>query len=119
MIRQIKHCACGNICEGTTDRCASCNALERKADRLKMKDDAKPINKISASHSRALTVYNSKRKIWIKGKRCAVFPDRPATQVHHMQGRVGYADEWARENNIPLLLDERFWLPVSDEGHKM
>ena len=23
----------------------------------------------------------------------------------------------ARENEVPLLMDERFWLPVSREGH--
>ena len=45
------------------------------------------------------------------------FKGLPATDIHHMQGREGYADEWARENEMPLLLDERFWLPVSREGH--
>lgn len=32
-----------------------------------------------------------------------------ATTIEHRKGRVGYADDWARENNIPLLLDKRFW----------
>lgn len=27
-------------------------------------------------------------------------------------------DEWARENDVPALLDVRFWLPVCDEGHR-
>ena len=26
-------------------------------------------------------------------------------------GRKGYADEWARENNIPLLIDKRYLAP--------
>lgn len=38
---------------------------------------------------------------------CAVFPWKRATQVHHKMGRIG-----------PLLLDQRYWLAVSDEGHK-
>jgi hypothetical protein len=38
---------------------------------------------------------------------CAVYPWLPATQVHHKRGRLG-----------KLLLDQRYWLGVSDEGHK-
>lgn len=38
--------------------------------------------------------------------RCAVFPALPAKQVHHSRGRLG-----------PLLLDQRFWIPVSMAGH--
>jgi hypothetical protein len=118
-MRPIKHCHCGNICEGSTDQCATHNALDRKAARLRMPEDSKPIAKVSENQGKLLQIYNRKRKVWIKGKKCAVFPNLLATQVHHMLGRVGYADEWARENNIPLLLDERFWLPTSDEGHDM
>lgn len=36
---------------------------------------------------------------------------KPANTIEHRKGRVGYGDEWARENNIPLLLDKRFWAP--------
>jgi hypothetical protein len=64
-----------------------------------------------------LSKYAAKKAKWIKGKKCAVYPYLPAVDVHHMSGRVGYADEWARENEVPLLLDERFWLPVSRKGH--
>lgn len=39
------------------------------------------------------------------------------TDVHHKMGRVGFADEWARLNNIPLILDTRFWIALSREGH--
>lgn len=107
------------ITEGTTDKCASCNRLERKAANLRMPEDPKPINKVSENQSKLLTRYNVMRKKFLHGKKCAVLKGRPATQVHHMAGRIGYADEWARENNIPLLIDERFFLPVSDEGHRM
>jgi hypothetical protein len=64
-----------------------------------------------------LSKYAAKKAKWIKGKKCAVYPNLPAVDIHHMTGRVGYADEWARENDVPLLLDERFWLAVSREGH--
>lgn len=31
-----------------------------------------------------------------------------ANTIEHTRGRVGYADEWARENNITLYIDKRF-----------
>lgn len=37
--------------------------------------------------------------------------NKRADTVEHTRGRVGYADDWARENNITLYLDERFWKP--------
>jgi hypothetical protein len=76
-----------------------------------------PIAKISGKMARALGEYSRKKQRWIKGKPCAVKPHLSATDIHHMKGRVGYADQWARENGITLLLDERFWLPVSRAGH--
>jgi hypothetical protein len=62
--------------------------------------------------------YAKRAKEFIQGKMCAVYPDRRATEVHHMAGRVGFADDFARLNNTPLLLDERYWLPVSREAHR-
>ena len=38
---------------------------------------------------------------------CAVDPERKSVEAHHMRGRLG-----------ELLLDQRFWLPVSAEGHR-
>lgn len=114
--------------------CASCAAALRKAERQTVKDSAKreaalqrqkekkkqasPIPKVSGKMSSLLTQYSHKKTKWIAGKRCAVYPDSPATTVHHIRGRVGFADLWARENNIPLLLDERFWIACSIKGHK-
>lgn len=40
------------------------------------------------------------------------------SDVHHKMGRVGYADAWARENDIPLLLDVRYFLAVTRKGHQ-
>ena len=53
-----------------------------------------------------------------KNKRCRVFSEQKANQIHHMKGRKGYADKWARENGIKLLYDTRFFLPVSTDGHR-
>lgn len=38
--------------------------------------------------------------------------------VHHKAGRVGYADKWAEEMEIPLLLDVRWFLAVDMECHE-
>lgn len=38
---------------------------------------------------------------------CAVMPDRRSETIHHQRGRAG-----------PLLLDERFWIAVSLDGHR-
>lgn len=53
-----------------------------------------------------------------ENKQCPVFPNLSTTDVHHKRGRIGYADEWARLNNISLYLDERYWLAVSRQGHR-
>lgn len=50
--------------------------------------------------------YSADAAEWLPGRRCAVFPSKAATQVHHVRGRLG-----------PLLLDKRFWKGVSMEGH--
>lgn len=50
--------------------------------------------------------YLKQRPTFLEGKTCPV-TGWPATQVHHMKGRIG-----------DLLLDQRFWLAVSHEGHE-
>lgn len=39
------------------------------------------------------------------------------SDVHHMKGRIGYADEWARNLDISLLIDVRFFLACSRNDH--
>lgn len=93
--------------------------LKREAALKKQKEKKKlsPIAKVSDKMAKLLSVYTAKKKAWIKGKRCAVEPSREAVDVHHIKGRIGYVDQWARDNDIPLLIDERFWLPVSRMAH--
>jgi hypothetical protein len=117
----IGDCECGRRCRAGSSKCATCETLERKADRLKMPEAPNPIAKVSQNQSKLLARYQKKRKVFLRGKKCQCkFPHNCSTNltVHHMQGRVGYADEWARENDLPLLLDERFWLPSCLEGHQ-
>ena len=41
---------------------------------------------------------------------CQVNPKHRTESVHHKMGREGYADQWARDNDIPLVIDERYFL---------
>jgi len=116
-------CLCGNPSENEeTGDCASCGANKRKAARnaskkaeaLKFK---RRIPKFSKKRLKENTEYNRESRKFIEGKQCAVFPELKATDVHHMKGRIGYADQWARENHVTLLMDQRYWLPVSRPGH--
>lgn len=116
-------CHCGNPSENKdTGDCASCGADKRKTDRnaKKIKEDKKfrkRIPKFSQRRLKEMPEYSKESKEFLKDKRCAVILQLPATEIHHMKGRTGYADEWARENHITLLMDKRFWLPVSRPGH--
>ena len=92
----------------------------KKVYRLKrtpLKRSTKKIPVISSKRSVEKAVYDIRRPIFLRGKICPVTGEK-ATEVHHMKGRKGYADDWARENGITLYLDERFWLAVSIRGHK-
>lgn len=37
--------------------------------------------------------------------------NKRADTIEHTMGRIGYADDWARDNKITLYLDTRFWKP--------
>jgi hypothetical protein len=64
------------------------------------------IRRRSARMAKLTTHYNAEVAAWLPGRRCAVFPAKAATQNHHKRGRLG-----------TLLLDKRFWIAVSQEGH--
>lgn len=102
-----------------TGLCATHSKQLRKEGQklLEPKKEFKPIAKVSKKMKENLSDYSDEKKEWIVGKRCAVFPVLPAQDIHHMKGRTGYADEWAREHGITLLMDKRFWLAVSRKGH--
>lgn len=72
--------------------------------------DPKPKRRYIRSRSARMTkltaYYNQEAAAWLPGRRCAVFPAKAATQVHHKRGRIA-----------TLLLDKRFWIAVSAEGH--
>lgn len=67
----------------------------------------KKIKKATVDRAAETREYNKQVKIFLaKNPRCAVYPELPSTQVHHKKGRTG-----------KYLLDQRYWLAVSDKGH--
>jgi hypothetical protein len=115
-----KDCGSPKIENRDQQLCASCNKVWRKTRQVTPQEPAPPIKKRSDIMTKMMAIYRPKAAKFLVGKRCAVFPDQKATQVHHMYTRSidDFADEWAVNNNMPYLLDERYWLPVSAEGHK-
>jgi len=116
------------------NQCSSCLHFKSQAERraridadklakklLKQKEKnslpRKSVKPVSDKRKAENPIYSERRKIFLEGKQCAVFPNLKATQVHHQAGRKGYVDQWAYDNGITAFLDERFWLPVSEEGH--
>lgn len=102
-------------CENIAERSGFCATHAREA-RKSMSDikklsekkaTVKEVNQVSDKMAFALRVYTVESKLFIEGKKCAVFPDQPATEVHHKKGRA----------TIELLLDKKHWLAVSREGH--
>lgn len=92
MIRQIKDCACGNRCEGSTDACASCNAAARKAERQanRVKIVA-PVNKVSPKRAGQVAEY-----VKLKREYLALYPmcevpdcDLRSVEIHHQRGKEG------------------------------
>lgn len=88
--------------------CAYSDYFENKEFKKK-----KPIRRVSTKLAKLTRKYNKQRKFFLeKPENMICFIGgcgAQATTVEHRKGRKGFADSWARENNIPLLLDERFW----------
>lgn len=64
------------------------------------------MNQLSPKLARARRLYMKMRNKFLHNRRCPVFGGR-ATEVHHTRGRIG-----------TLLIDVRWWIGVSVQGHK-
>lgn len=66
------------------------------------------LNPRSEKMSIRMKEYNKLRIQYLsKFVRCAVYPQKASTQIHHTRGRLGN-----------MLCDIKWWLPVSQEGHR-
>lgn len=75
----------------------------------------KNIKKVSDKRALENIIYNSERIKFLQlpeNKKCFIeWCNLEANTIEHSMGRKGFADEYARENNISLYLDKRFWKP--------
>lgn len=116
-MKAIGFCSCGKLWENPdTKLCASCSAEHRKATRIKLQSDPK------GERTRYEHKYKRRRKQWVVGKKCqGKFPHDCYRELtcHHMAGRSihEFHDEWAQENDVPLLIDERLWMPLCLNAH--
>lgn len=126
MIRQKKEktcCICGGVFKlyRTTDKTCSITCEKKRLSNKPKANKIYTIPKKSEKRKKEEAIYLKKKPDFLskpENKKCPVFPNLSTTDVHHKRGRIGYADEWARLNNISLYLDERYWLAVSRQGHR-
>jgi len=103
----------------TTDKYCS-YACEIADNGFPEKKKSKPIPKFSKKREALNDEYLIIRNEFLskfENKICPI-TKQPTTEVHHKAGRIGFADEWARLNNVPLLIDVRYFLGVSRNGHR-
>lgn len=81
--------------------------------------ERKPIPKFSKKREKENREYTIKRLQFLaqpENLRCFIDGcNKRADSIEHTRGRKGFADDWARENNVSLLLDVRFWKPCCNE----
>ena len=126
MIKQNKSNICGDddcnnafVKYKSTDKYCSWDC-KRKNTKVKPKKKY-VIPKISKKQKTALASYFKVRADFmnnLESQFCPVYGDKWVTDVHHKKGKEGFADDWARNNKVPLLVDTRFFLAVSREGHE-
>jgi hypothetical protein len=95
-------------------KCPKCSYMMKGNDcfacshQLEVNHPEKKIKAATTDRASDLREYSKQIKIFLKNNpRCAVFSNMASNQVHHKKGRSG-----------KLLLDQRYWLAVSDAGHQ-
>jgi len=83
--------------------------------RTAIKKKSSKINFYSKKRAKLEAQYSKIRKEFLsrdENQRCFIAGcNAPANSIEHRKGRKGFADEWARNNNIPLLIDTRYFAP--------
>lgn len=118
MLSKEKLCECGNSFtqyNSLEKYCSfSCKQKFSKRPNLKLKS-LYPIKKVSDKRKIENLKYPVLRIEFLGKKENNIcFIDgcnKNADTIEHVMGRKGFADDYARENNISLYLDIRFWKP--------
>ena len=95
--------------------CATHARQARKGNNPSQAKPRKKIRQYSDKKLEQINQYTRDKKEFFKNPEnriCKVCGEGGADSIHHAKGKVGYADDWAAMNDIPLLLDQRFWIPI-------
>lgn len=90
--------------------CSPNCAYKCQKPNLKLKSP-KPIKKVSDKRVILNKEYEKVRIEVLTEAKFKCFIDgctNVANTIEHLMKRKGFADEWAKENNIPLLIDKRY-----------
>jgi hypothetical protein len=102
------------FCEGFGCKIEEQKYQEQKRSGTTIKT-AKAIPKFSDKRKVENLKYTAQRIVFLGKKENKIcFIDgcgKNATTVEHICGRKGFYDDWARDNNVSLYLDQRFWRP--------
>ena len=79
---------------------------EKKVYRIPAVSKKRQVENLQYSADRILFLAKQENKICFI-ENC----NKPADTIEHTAGRKGFYDQWAKENKISLLLDQRFWKP--------
>lgn len=74
----------------------------------KEKAKPKPIPKESKKRKEQRKEYTALRSVFLANKKCVIYPNKKATDVHHT---------YSGKDRATHYLDVKTWLPVSREGH--
>ena len=118
MAKVVKQIKCKNKgCENnftpfkTTDKYCSYECYKDNLKPNLQLNKIKPIKKVSDKRKELNKIYEKVRIEVLSEAKFKCFIDgckNVANTVEHLAGRVGFYDDYARENNIPLLIDKRF-----------
>jgi hypothetical protein len=110
MIREIKHCWCGAMAEGSTDQCATHNSEDRKQARQANKTKVvSQVQKITPKRAAENVQYLKLRREYLTLYPVCEVPEcnLKASEIHHQKGR---------ENE--RLLDTNFFMAVCHVHHQ-
>jgi hypothetical protein len=118
MSKQVKQKQCRNKgCDNyftpfkSTDKYCSIECFKANYKPNLQLSKMKPIKAVSDKRKELNKIYEKVRIEVLSEAKFKCFINgctNVATSCEHLAGRIGFYDEWAKENNIPLLIDKRF-----------
>lgn len=126
--RECKFSGCSNVFQKKSSLDMFCSPAcgynhKKELEAGKPKKTFKPklggLNNISQKKMGELSIYRPIRDRYLERHPiCEVKDcDRPTTNLHHKMGRVGFADQKARDKGLKLLLDSRYFMACCSVCH--